>query len=109
MVAAVLVFGLLGATFCSAQSLILDRNDSRIPNLFLTLTPVFFGALCGLAGYAIYEYLTFITFHSGEQHISPILAIAFLSGCLGQRLLARIAGGSKKKKTGAISPQVPVR
>jgi hypothetical protein len=109
MVAAVLVFGLLGATFCSAQSLILDRNDSRIPNLFLTLTPVFFGALCGLAGYAIYEYLAFITFHSGEQHISPILAIAFLSGCLGQRLLARIAGNSKKKKTGSISPQVPVR
>jgi len=109
VVAAVLVFGLLGATFCSAQSLIMGRNESRIPNIFLTLTPVFFGALCGLAGYAIYEYLAFITFHSGEQHISPILAIAFLCGCLGQRLLARIAVGSKRKKTSSINPQVSVQ
>src|SRR6266853_3059584 len=98
MVAAVLFFGLLGAAFCSAQSLILGRNESRIPNQFVTLTPVLFGAISGLAGYAIYEYMAFLTFHSGERHTSAIMAISFLFGCLGQRLLARIAGVRKRKK-----------
>jgi 8-oxo-dGTP pyrophosphatase MutT (NUDIX family) len=101
MVAAVLFFGLLGAAFCSAQSLIMGRDESRIPNLFVTLTPVLFGALSGLAGYAIYEYMAFLTFHSGERHTSAVMAISFLFGCLGQRLLARIAGTRKRKKVQA--------
>src|SRR6266853_397426 len=98
MVAAVLFFGLLGAAFCSAQSLILGRNESRIPNQFVTLTPVLFGAISGLAGYAIYEYMAFLTFHTGERQTRAIMAISFLFGCLGQRLLARIAGVRKRKK-----------
>lgn len=101
MVAAVVFFGLLGSTFCSAQSLILGRNESRISNLFITLTPVLFGAIAGLAGYAIYEYMAVLTFHSGERHTSAVLGLAFLFGCLGQRLLARIAGGRKRKKVRA--------
>lgn len=99
VVAAVLFFGLLGATFCSAQSLILGRNESRIPNLLVTLTPVFFGALAGLAGYAVYEYMAVLTFNSGTRHTSAVLGIAFLCGCLGQRLLARVTTARKKKKT----------
>lgn len=98
MVAAVLFFGLLGATFCSAQSLILGRNESRIPNLFVTLTPVLFGAIAGLAGYAVYEYIAYLPFSTGERHTSALMAIAFLSGCLGQRLLARITKVRKRKK-----------
>ena len=99
MIAAVLFFGLLGATFCSAQSLILGRNESRIPNLFVTLTPVFFGAIASLAGYAIYEYMAFLTFgSSGDRHISGVLAIAFLCGCLGQKLLARMSNARKTQK-----------
>lgn len=101
VVAAVLFFGLLGATFCAAQSLIMGRVESRISNLFITLTPVFFGALAGLGGYAIYEYMAYLTFHNNERHISGVLGVAFLSGCLGQRLLARIAGGRKVKKARA--------
>ena len=102
MIAAVLFFGLLGATFCSAQSLILGRNESRIPNLFVTLTPVFFGALAGLVGYAVYEYMTFLTFNSGSKHVSGVLGVAFLCGCLGQRLLAHMATGRKKKNARAL-------
>ena len=49
--------------------------------------------MAGLAGYAIYEYMGVLTFHSGERHTSAVLALAFLFGCLGQRLLARIANG----------------
>ncbi len=97
MVAAVLFFGLLGAAFCAVQSLILGRNESRIPNTFVTLTPVIFGAIASLAGYAIYEYMSLFTFNSGERHTSAVLAIAFLFGCLGQRLLAYMALGRKRK------------
>jgi hypothetical protein len=57
--------------------------------------------IAGLAGYAIYEYMAVLTFHSGERHTSAVLALAFLFGCLGQRLLARIAGGRKRKKVRA--------
>ena len=97
IVAAVLFFGLLGSTVCSAQSLILGRNEFRPANLFITLTPVFFGAVAGLLGYAVYEYMPLLTFHSGERHISAVMGLAFLSGCLGQRLLAHISGGRKRK------------
>src|SRR5215470_9135682 len=101
MVAAVLFFGLLGAAFCSVQSLIRGRNESVTHNSLVTLTPVLFGAVCGMAGYAIYEYIAFLTFHSGERHISAIMALSFLFGCLGQRLLARMTGIRKKKKVAA--------
>jgi membrane associated rhomboid family serine protease len=97
IVAAVLVFGLLGSTVCSAQSLVLGRNDSRPANLFITLTPVFFGAVAGLLGYAVYEYMPLLTFHSGERHISAVMGLAFLFGCLGERLLAHVSGGRKRK------------
>src|SRR4029077_1638020 len=78
IVAAVVFFCLLGSKFCSAPSLILGRNESRISNLFITLTPVLFGAIAGLAGYAIYEYMAVLTFHSGERHTSAVLGLAFL-------------------------------
>lgn len=101
MVAAVLFFGLLGSTFCAAQALIFGRVETRIANHFVTLTPVLFGLVAGLAGYGIYEYMSALTFHSGERHISAVLGLAFLFGCLGQRLLARIATGRKRKKAHA--------
>jgi 8-oxo-dGTP diphosphatase len=100
VVSAALLFGLLGAAFCSAQSLILgkneSRNDSKIPNIFVTLTPVLFGAVAGLAGYATHEFLATI-FNVDQQHVSVILALAFLFGCMGQRVLARIANPHKKE------------
>jgi hypothetical protein len=101
MVAAVLFFGLLGSAICSAQSLIAGRSESGVSNLFITLTPVLFGALAGLGGYAIYEYMPSITFHSGERHTSAVMGLAFLFGCLGQRLLAHLAGGPRRKTTHA--------
>jgi 8-oxo-dGTP pyrophosphatase MutT (NUDIX family) len=101
MVAAVLFFGLLGSTICSAQSLVAGRNEAGVSNLFITLTPVLFGALAGLGGYAIYEYMPSISFHSGERHISAVMGVAFLFGCLAQRLLAHLAAGPKRKTMSA--------
>ncbi len=97
MVAAVLFFGLLGSAVCCAQSLIAGRSEAAASSLFITLTPVLFGALAGLCGYAVYEYMPSITFHSGDRHISAVMGLAFLFGCLGQRLLARIGDGRKRK------------
>src|SRR5579871_3033266 len=97
IVAAVLFFGLLGSAVCSAQSLIAGQNEAAASNLFIALTPVLFGALAGLCAFAVYEYMPSLTFHSGDRHISAVMGLAFLSGCLGQRLLARIGGGRKRK------------
>ncbi|HEY2913420.1 MAG TPA: NUDIX hydrolase [Candidatus Angelobacter sp.] len=96
VVSAVLFFGLLGSAICSAQSLIAGRNEAAASNLFITLAPVLFGALAGLGGYAAYEYMPSITFHSGERHISAVMALAFLCGCMGQRLLAHLSNGRKR-------------
>jgi ADP-ribose pyrophosphatase YjhB (NUDIX family) len=96
MVAAVLFFGLLGSSICAAQSLIAGRNESGVANSFIALTPVLFGALAGLGGYAIYEYMPSITFYSGDRHISAVMGLAFLFGCLGQRLLAHLGSGRKR-------------
>jgi hypothetical protein len=97
IVAAVLLFGLLGSSVCSAQSLIAGRNEAAASNLFITLTPVLFGALAGLCAFAAYEYMPSLTFHAGERHNSAVMAMAFLFGCLGQRLLAHVAGGRKRR------------
>jgi hypothetical protein len=97
IVSAVLFFGLLGSAVCSAQSLIGGRSEAAASNLFITLTPVLFGALAGLCGYAIYEYMPSLTSHSGDRHISAVMGLAFLFGCMGQRLLAHIGSGRKRK------------
>ena len=97
IVSAVLFFGLLGSAVCSAQSLIAGRSEAAASNLFVILTPVLFGALAGLCGFAIYEYMPSLTFHSGERHISAVMGLAFLFGCLGQRLLADLGSGRKRK------------
>ena len=98
IVSAVLFFGLLGSAVCSAQSLIAGRSEAAASNLFITLTPVLFGALAGLGGYAAYEYMPSLTFHSGDRHISAVMGLAFLFGCLGQRLLAHLGSGRKREK-----------
>jgi hypothetical protein len=65
--------------------------------MFVTLTPVLFGALAGLCAFAAYEYMPSLTFHTGDRHISAVMGLAFLFGCLGQRLLGHL--GSSRKRT----------
>ena len=101
MIAGVLFFGLVGAAFCGVQSLIRGRNDSATQNTLVTLTPVVFGAICGLAAFAVHEYTVFVGLRSAEQYTSAIMVLAFLFGCLGQRLLALIAGARRKRKATA--------
>jgi 8-oxo-dGTP diphosphatase len=98
LVAAALFFGLLGAAFCSAHALVRGRLEPVTFNVFLTITPVLLGAVAGLAAYAVYEYIAFLTVRSSERHTSAVLVLAFLFGCLAQRLLAQVTKARKRKK-----------
>jgi 8-oxo-dGTP pyrophosphatase MutT (NUDIX family) len=95
--ASVLLFGLLGASACAAQSLIHGRSESRAPNVYVMLAPVLLGALASLAGYAIHQYLV-ATLDPGRAHPNALFALAFLFGCLGQLLLARYTGQSRPRQ-----------
>ncbi len=100
MIAPVLLFGLLGASFSAAHLLMRGKNESRIPNVFVMLTPVLFGAVAGLAGYAIYEYAAWVL-QISSPHIGGVLGLAFLFGMLGQRALSRLAAPKRRKKAKA--------
>ena len=102
LIAPVLLFGLLGASFSAAHALIRSREpaarskgDPAPQNFFVMVTPVLFGAIFGLAGYAIYQYLV-AGIDPGPQHVGALLALAFLFGFFGERMLARIAGPDKQ-------------
>jgi 8-oxo-dGTP diphosphatase len=96
----VLLFGLLGSCFGTAQSLMRGKSDSMIPNVFVMLTPVLFGGVAGLAGFGIHEYLSGL-YGFTHTHWGGLLAMAFLFGLLGQRVLARFTGGKRRKKAKA--------
>jgi 8-oxo-dGTP pyrophosphatase MutT (NUDIX family) len=95
--ASVLLFGLLGASACAAQSLIHGRGESRAPNVYVMLAPVLLGGLASLAGYALYQYLV-STLDPGRAHPNALFALAFLFGCLGQLVLARFTGQSRPRQ-----------
>jgi len=97
MVGPVLLFGLLGSSFSTSQGLMKGKSDSIIPNVFVMLTPLLFGAVFGLAGLGIHEYLAGM-FNYPRTHWGAMLALAFLFGMLGQRVLARLAVPKRRKK-----------
>ena len=100
LVGPVLLFGLLGSCFGTAQSLMRGKNDSMIPNVFVMLTPVLFGGVAGLAAFGIHEYLSGL-YGFTYTHWGALLAMAFLFGLLGQRVLALFTGGKRRRKAKA--------
>jgi 8-oxo-dGTP diphosphatase len=93
----VLLFGLLGSAFSASQLLMKGKTDSIIPNVFVMVTPVLFGAVAGLAGFGIHEYLAGL-FNFTRPHWGALLGMAFLFGMLCQRLLARMAVPNRRRK-----------
>jgi hypothetical protein len=61
------------------------------------VTPVLFGAVAGLAGFGIHEYLAGL-FNFTRPHWGALLGMAFLFGMLCQRLLARMAVPNRRRK-----------
>jgi len=98
MVGPVLLFGLLGSSFSAAQLLMKGKSESIIPNVFVMLTPVLFGAVAGLAGFAIHEYLSGLLSFP-RPHWGALLGLSFLFGMLCQRVLARFAVPKRRKKS----------
>jgi 8-oxo-dGTP pyrophosphatase MutT (NUDIX family) len=95
VIASVLLFGLLGSTLCAAQSLINCRSESRMPRTYIMLAPVLLGAMASLAGYAVHQYLV-SSLDPGQAHTYALLALAFLFGCLGERVLARFTVSNRQ-------------
>lgn len=94
MVTAVLFFGLLGAAFSTALSLINATGQARIPervgNGFVTIARAIFGAGTGLAGYAFYESNILNIRVGSENGPAAAFAVAFLFGFAGEFLIARV-------------------
>jgi 8-oxo-dGTP diphosphatase len=97
MVALSLLFGLLGACFSAVHWLMRGKSDSRLPDSLVMLTPVILGGVAGMAGHSFYEYLVW-ALNVTTPHLGGDLGLAFLSGMLCQRMLARLAGTKQRKK-----------
>jgi hypothetical protein len=96
MVTGVLFFGLLGAAFSAAGSLMNTDASTRIPervaNQFVTLARALFGSGAGLAGYAFYQSKGLNIHFGGDGDPGSGLAIAFIFGFFGERLIAQVLG-----------------
>jgi 8-oxo-dGTP diphosphatase len=103
MVSAVILFGLLGAAFSTAQSLINLTYEGRILERvgyhFVTIARALFGAAAGLAGYAFVGSKVLNISFGSENSTGGALAIAFLFGYTGERLVARVAGSINTAKS----------
>ncbi|WP_353066432.1 hypothetical protein RBB77_08340 [Tunturibacter psychrotolerans] len=96
MVLSVLFFGLLGAAFSAAGSLMRADVTAKIPervsNQFVTSARAFFGSGTGLAGYAFYQS-KLLGIQIGDNNLPGCgLAVAFLFGFAGERLIANVLG-----------------
>jgi len=103
MVAAVLFFGLLGAAFSTAGSLMSVGADAKIPervaNEFVTSSRALYGPGAGLAGYAFYQS-KLLNIHVGSDTVpGGALAVAFLFGFAGEQLIAHVLGAVGARKS----------
>jgi len=103
LVCAILLMGLLGGTFSSAKALFTGAAKGTIPERmtqsWVTLVRTLFGAAAGLAGYLFYESgILHITVGGPEAGTATDLAIAFLFGYAGERLVSKIADAAGEGK-----------
>jgi hypothetical protein len=101
LVAGILLMGLLGGAFSSARSLFTGAAKGTIPErmaeAWITLVRTLFGAVAGLGGYLFYESgILHITV--GENGTATDLAIAFIFGYAGERLVSKIADSAADAK-----------
>jgi hypothetical protein len=96
MVAAVFFFGLLGAAFSAAGSLMNSKPNAKIPervaNQFVTSARALFGAALGIAGYAFYQSKILNICVGVGNGPADSIAVAFLFGFAGEMLIANVLG-----------------
>lgn len=100
-VLAVMILGLLGASFSCAQSLIGNTGTKSIPERvadhYVTVTRIFSGAIAGLASYSFYVSKAFAL--KGVEGIGAAFTIAFIFGYTGEKLIARVANVGNDKNS----------
>jgi 8-oxo-dGTP pyrophosphatase MutT (NUDIX family) len=98
---AVMIFGLLGASFSCAQSLISGIGTRSIPQRvadhYVTITRLLSGMIVGLASYSFYVSKAF-TIKGLEDNIGAAFTIAFIFGYTGEKLVARVANAGRDKE-----------
>jgi hypothetical protein len=91
---AVSLLGIMGAAFSAAQAMISGSDGSKIPermtNHLVTLARTLAGAVAGLAGYAFYKS-QILQITVGKDSVSTLLAIAFIFGYAGEKLISKVA------------------
>jgi len=95
LMGAILLMGLLGGAFRTAKSLFTAKGTipERMMDWWVTIVRTLFAAAAGLGGYLFYESgILHITV--GESGTATDLAIAFLFGYAGERLVSKIAEGA---------------
>jgi hypothetical protein len=106
-VSQVSLFGILGAAFSAAQSLISFPSSTRVPervaNLFVTVSRTIFGGILAVAGYEFLRsrilQIIDVGTGSGGENVSLALAVAFIFGYAGERVVARVAGSIAKNES----------
>lgn len=97
---AVLLFGLLGASFSCAQALIGDAGSRSVPQRmtdhYVTVTRVFSGAIIGLASHVFFISGAF-TIKGLENSIGAAFTVAYIFGYTGEKLVARVANSGSDK------------
>lgn len=103
MVAAVLFFGLLGASFSAAGSLMKFDSTAKIPervaNQFVTIARALFGSGVGLTGYAFYQSKLLQIRFGADGEPGSAFTIAFLFGFGGEFLIAQVLGTLGSRQT----------
>jgi len=100
MIAAVLFFGVLGAAFSAAGSILNSASEAKVPervaNQIVTSARALLGGGVGLAGYVFYESKVFDVHVGTNVGPGAALTVAFLFGFAGEQLISRVLGSLGK-------------
>lgn len=90
-IGAVVLLGLLGAAFSTAQSLTAGTTiPQRMANHSATIMRTIFGTVAGLAGYA-FLHTKIVSIGTGnDDSVGILIAVAFIFGYAGDRLVSRV-------------------
>jgi hypothetical protein len=100
MLLLIIAFGILGASFSAAQAILGDTTDARIPervaNKWVTFVRALMGGVAALAGHVLLRSHV-VKISLGGGGFASRLAVAFVFGYAGERLISRLVGSVDTK------------
>jgi hypothetical protein len=102
---AVAAFGVFGSAFSVSQTIIGMAGTSKIPeyvaNQWVTFMRAVFGSVTGLAGYVLYtSQVVKLTIGDSQNPLAVYLAVAFLFGFGGEKLINKVVGSMSPSESG---------